>query len=97
MGMTTSSLAARPQLAHDILTYHLLPHIKLATTDVKKAFSVAATSDADYTVQVLRGKDGKVVLKDTQGNVANVVQPDVDAGFSIVHGIDRVLQSGEFF
>jgi hypothetical protein len=30
-----------------------------------------------------------------QGNVANVVKPNLDAGKAVVHGIDRVLVTGE--
>jgi uncharacterized surface protein with fasciclin (FAS1) repeats len=95
MGLTASTLADRPQLAHDVLSYHLIPYVKLQTADIKKNYAVAATADKDYTVQIMKGEQGRIVFKDIQGNMANLVQADMDAGFSVVHGIDRVLLSGE--
>jgi hypothetical protein len=35
-----------------------------------------------------------VLVRDSQGGAARVVGPDLDAGASVVHGIDRVLLSG---
>jgi hypothetical protein len=40
-------------------------------------------------------ENGKVVIKDVQGNTARVVKPDIDAGYSVIHGIDKVMLSGE--
>jgi hypothetical protein len=40
-------------------------------------------------------ENGRVVIKDVQGNTARIVKPDIDAGYSVIHGIDKVMLSGE--
>jgi hypothetical protein len=52
------------------------------------------TADGLYHVRFYL-ENGKVVIKDAQGNTARVVKPDIDAGYSVIHGIDKVMLSGK--
>jgi hypothetical protein len=52
------------------------------------------TADGVYHLRFYL-ENGKVVIKDVQGNTARVVKGDIDAGYSIIHSIDKVMLSGE--
>jgi hypothetical protein len=57
--------------------------------------SYAVSGDGNYWLRFsVDAKTGVPVVRDVQGNEARVVGADLDAGKSVVHGIDRVLLSG---
>ena len=72
-----------------------------------RAFATFAVSgDPHYLLRFTEGGGGNgtgaastaaPTVRDAQGFTAKVVGADVDAGNSVVHAIDRVLMSGEYF
>ncbi|KAI8472236.1 MAG: putative methyltransferase-domain-containing protein [Monoraphidium minutum] len=60
----------------------------------------ALSGDHNYVLRFVTvggGDSGAVAVRDAQGRRANLVEPDADAGASVVHGVDAVLLSGEYF
>ncbi|KAI8467505.1 MAG: hypothetical protein J3K34DRAFT_430239 [Monoraphidium minutum] len=110
MGLTLDGLLARPALADQIIAYHIAPLTRARASALKGgranvsaaaagAFSSYAVSgDPHYLLRFSKdAKTGGVVVTDAQGRAARVVDEDADAGRSVLHGVDRVLMSGEYF
>lgn len=77
-----------------ILTYHVIGS-KLVATDVvagikqsKGTLTATTVAGSDFSVMA---KGGNVMIKDGQGNVANVTATDIMASNGVIHVIDRVL------
>jgi uncharacterized surface protein with fasciclin (FAS1) repeats len=68
-----------------VLTYHVVPAAVMAA-DVT-AGEVTTVNGAPFTVAT----DGGVTITDGQGNVANVVQTDIEGSNGVIHVIDTVL------
>ncbi|GBF94109.1 hypothetical protein Rsub_07096 [Raphidocelis subcapitata] len=99
MAITLPELAKRTDLVDKLAAYHIAPRAKVAAAKLKgngTGFTYAVSADPHYVLRFITEKNKTTVL-DAQGNTANVLHADVDAGSSIVHGVDRVLLSGEFF
>lgn len=62
----------------------------------KAVGSYAVSGDPHYFLRFSADpKTGTPTVEDAQGNVARVVKGDLDAGASVVHGVDKVLYSGK--
>jgi len=77
-----------------ILTYHVVAG-KYMAEDVVKAikgnmgsFEVKTVNGGTITLSLV---DGKVMLKDENGNMATVVMADVPASNGVIHAIDAVV------
>lgn len=91
----SSLLEAKNQKAlSNILTYHVISG-KITATDV-----VAALNKGKGTVELeaLNGqvltvmqKDGKIWLKDTNGNYSEIIATDVNCSNGVIHVIDSVV------
>ena len=81
---------SRDQL-QQILTYHVLPR-RVMSGDLSGEMSVASVEGQNLTVTAA---DGTVTVTDAQGNTANVVSADNEAGNGVIHVIDAVLMPGE--
>jgi len=78
----------------NLLKYHVVAGEWKAEAVVK----AIADNDNAYNVTTLAGenivlsvKDGKVMIKDSKGNMATVIAADVDASNGVIHGIDKVI------
>ncbi|MDO1499972.1 fasciclin domain-containing protein [Winogradskyella maritima] len=78
----------------NILTYHVIPS-KLMASDVVAALK---KNNGKVTVKALNGqeltvmsKDGKIWLKDQNGNYSEIVATDVKASNGVIHVIDTVV------
>mgnify|MGYP005862347195 CR=1 FL=1 len=54
------------------------------------AFTFSTVAGSEITAMVV---DGKVMLKDGAGNVAEVIQTDIDASNGVVHVINAVVMA----
>lgn len=77
-----------------VLKYHVVP-ANLMTKDVVQAIQDNAGA---ITVETLAGEDltvllkqGKVMIKDSDGRMATVLKTDVKASNGVIHVIDKVL------
>lgn len=80
----------------DVLKYHVVASEVMSGDLVEQIKS----NDGSYTFSTVAGaemtamvKDGKVMLKDGAGNMAEVVKADVDASNGVVHVIDAVVMA----
>lgn len=77
-----------------VLTYHVVAG-QFNAEDVIRAIEKNGGSFTIKTVQggslVAKMKDGSVMLKDEQGNVATVIKADVPASNGVIHAIDAVV------
>lgn len=77
-----------------ILTYHVLSGNMMAK-DVVSAITagkgVVKPTTVEGTNFSVMAKMGKVMIKDGQGNVANVVSTDIAGSNGVIHVIDKVL------
>lgn len=88
------SPAGQEQLA-GILTYHVVEGETMAEGLIS---AIQSAGEGGYVLQTVNGgtltamlEGENVVLRDTAGNTATVVQTDVDASNGVVHVIDGVL------
>lgn len=77
-----------------VLTYHVVAG-EFKAADVIKAikenggmFDIPTVNGEKLTAHL---KDGKVKLKDAQGNMSTVIMTDVDASNGVIHAIDTVV------
>ncbi|MCA0933337.1 fasciclin domain-containing protein [Lutimonas saemankumensis] len=77
-----------------VLTYHVVAG-EFKAADVLKAikenggmFEIPTVNGEKLTAHL---KDGKVMLKDAQGNMSTIIMTDVDASNGIIHAIDTVV------
>ena len=90
-----SLLEAKNQKAlANILTYHVIPG-KLTATDVVSALesgngSVDLTALNGQVINVMQ-KDGKIWLKDLNGNYSEIVATDVMGSNGVIHVINTVV------
>ncbi|GBF94108.1 hypothetical protein Rsub_07095 [Raphidocelis subcapitata] len=97
LDLTLDALIQRTDLVDKLAAYHVAPRARLGTADLRSNGSYAVSGDPHYVLRFGAGADGRPTVTDAQGFVANVTAGDMDAGLSIVHGVDRVLLSGEYF
>ena len=77
-----------------VLKYHVIPgnlmakDVVKAIQDNKGAITVETLAGEELTVML---KQGKVVIKDSDGRMATVVKTDVKASNGVIHVIDKVL------
>lgn len=80
----------------NVLKYHVVASEIMSGDLVKKiksndgSFSFSTVAGAEMTAML---KDGKVMLKDGAGNMAEVVKADVDASNGVVHVINAVVMA----
>ncbi|MCB1884786.1 MAG: fasciclin domain-containing protein [Geminicoccaceae bacterium] len=77
-----------------ILTYHVVPG-RLDSADLMKKIKAGGGTATLTTVEgepltVMTGM-GKVIVRDTSGNVADVTIPDVHQSNGVIHVVDAVL------
>ncbi|WKK65648.1 fasciclin domain-containing protein [Lutimonas zeaxanthinifaciens] len=77
-----------------VLTYHVVAG-EFKAADVLKAikesggmFEISTVNGEKLTAHL---KDGKVMLKDAQGNMSTVIMTDVEASNGVIHAIDTVV------
>lgn len=70
-----------------ILTYHVVSG-KVMSKDLSDGQVVKTVQGANLTVKIM---DGKVMLEDATGAMAEVTTADVDASNGVVHVINKVL------
>ena len=77
-----------------VLTYHVVAG-EFKAADVLKAikenggmFEIPTVNGEKLTAHLI---DGKVMLKDAQGNMSTVIMTDVDASNGVIHAIDTVV------
>ena len=78
----------------NILTYHVVSG-KLMASDVVSALksgngTVELTALNSQTITAV-SKDGKIYLKDTQGNMSQIIATDVAGSNGVIHVIDSVV------
>lgn len=99
MGITLAELAARPDLADKLVAYHVVPRTR-ASSEAPAGAAFGISGDPHYLLRFKPAGGGGtkgLAVRDAQGNSAAVVAADIDAGASVVHAVDRVLLSGEYF
>ncbi|MEH6356935.1 MAG: fasciclin domain-containing protein [Marinobacter sp.] len=88
---------ANKEKLQSILTYHVVPAKASSMAAIKMVEDDGGMHPAP-TVQggplMLTTKDGKLMIEDSQGNVATVIQADVMQSNGVVHVIDTVLIPG---
>lgn len=82
----------------NILKYHVIEGefkakaVLKAIADNNNAYTITTLGNQNIT---LSEKDGKVMIKDANGNMSTVVMADVDASNGVIHAIDTVLMPKE--
>jgi len=98
MGLSLAELTNRTDLLDKLVAYHIVPRARASAARLagkSKEGSYAVSGDPHYLLRFSADpKSGAVSVRDSQGNAARVLAADVDAGRSVVHGVDRVLMSG---
>ncbi len=78
----------------NLLKYHVVAG-KWNAADVlakiKESNNKYEVTTLDNQVLTLSEKDGKVMIKDVNGNTSTVVDANMDASNGVIHGIDKVL------
>jgi uncharacterized surface protein with fasciclin (FAS1) repeats len=78
----------------NILTYHVVSG-KLTATDVvaalEKGNGMVELNALNGQVLTVMQKDGKILLKDTNGNYSEIVATDVMGSNGVIHVIDTVV------
>eukprot|EP00775_Hariotina_reticulata_P011832 gene11832-11976_t len=102
MNLTMAEMQSRPFLSAAIVGYHIIPRVKATASDVMGATQAspiyAATASPNAALKFYMDKNNKtVVVEDAQGHTARVIRPNINAGRSIIHVIDRVMLSGDVF
>ncbi|MGK0378158.1 fasciclin domain-containing protein [Patiriisocius sp. Uisw_017] len=78
----------------NLLKYHVVSGefkaeaVMKAIADNKNAYNVTTLAGENITLSV---NDGKVMIKDANGNMSTVVIADVDASNGVIHAIDTVI------
>lgn len=91
----SSLLEAKNQKAlSNILTYHVISG-KITATDVvaalKKGKGTVELEALNGQVLTVMQKDGKIWLKDTNGNYSEIIATDVNCSNGVIHVIDSVV------
>ncbi|KAF8067370.1 hypothetical protein HT031_002418 [Scenedesmus sp. PABB004] len=107
MGLTMDDMRERPGLAAAVAANHVIPRVRATSNRVRAARPppskadpiVGVTAEGHYVLKFYMdpAKPGGVLIEDSQGNVGHVTRADMDAGASVVHGIDRVMLGGDVF
>ena len=78
----------------NILTYHVVPS-KLMASDVvaalKKGKGMVEVKALNGQTLTVKSKDGKIWLKDQNGNYSEIVATDVKGSNGVIHVIDSVV------
>ena len=78
----------------NILTYHVVSG-KLMASDVanalKKGYGRTKLTSLNGQTFVARSKDGKIFLKDQNGNMSEIIATDVVGTNGVIHVIDTVI------
>lgn len=80
-------LPENKQQLSGILTYHVVPS-EVMSSDLRDGQVVKTVQGNDLTVKIM---DGKVMIQDATGAMAEVITADVDASNGVVHVINKVL------
>jgi len=82
------------QQLQTVLTYHVVPG-KVMATDLAEAirqnggsYTIDTVVEEDLTATI---EEGMVVLTDTAGNTARVIDTDIEASNGVIHVIDTVV------
>ncbi|SRX55469.1 fasciclin domain-containing protein [Aequorivita sp. CIP111184] len=78
----------------NILTYHVIPGNLMAADVVaalKKGKGKVELKALNGQMIIVMEKDGKIWLKDTNGNYSEIVATDVKASNGVIHVIDTVV------
>jgi hypothetical protein len=111
MGLSRADLASRHELLDKLVAYHVLPNARADAKALRAAAGAAGaygvSGDPHYLLRFTApaagagakgaAAAGGLAVRDARGNAAAVVSPDLDAGRSVVHAVDAVLHSGEYF
>ena len=93
-GLLDTALADPDGLLTDVLLYHVIPG------DLKSGAIIAAANrnGSSLEVETVGGetltvmvRNGKIKIEDKDGNVFNVVKPNINASNGTIHVIDGVL------
>lgn len=93
-GVLDAALADPQGLLTNVLLYHVIPgdltsgEIIAAANRNGSTLEVETVGGETLTVMV---RNGKIRLKDKDGNVFNVVKPNINASNGVIHVIDGVL------
>ena len=80
----------KPEMKNDlskVLTYHVVPG-KITSADLKDGQVVTTVQGDKFTLMM---KDGKWMIKDAKGGMANITIADVISSNGATHVIDAVL------
>ncbi len=72
----------------EILQYHLIPDKNIVLNQINENQALTSLNNGKITIQTERSK---YLLKDSQGRVAGITYPDIQAINGIIHQIDLVL------
>tara|TARA_Y100000768_G_scaffold326719_1_gene264142 strand:- start:58 stop:558 length:501 start_codon:yes stop_codon:yes gene_type:complete len=78
----------------NILTYHVVSGKLMAsdvTTALKKGYGRTKLTALNGQTFVARSKDGKIFLKDQNGNMSQIIATDVVGSNGVIHVIDSVI------
>ena len=82
------------EMLKSVLTYHVVAGkfdaaaVMTAIEENNNAFVIKTVQGETLTAMM---KDGKVMLKDANGNTSTVVMTDVEASNGLIHAIDTVV------
>ena len=82
------------EMLKSVLTYHVVAGkfdaaaVMTAIEENNNAFVIKTVQGETLTAMM---KDGKVMLKDANGNTSTVVMTDVEATNGLIHAIDTVV------
>ncbi|KAF6254009.1 hypothetical protein COO60DRAFT_360168 [Scenedesmus sp. NREL 46B-D3] len=97
MGLSGKEFMSRKQLVDIMVSYHFIPGYQAkAIEDVPGNPTLAVTADFNYVLRFYKG-NGRVWVKDVQGNDVTIKRQPIQFGQLSVVPIDRVLMSGGYF
>jgi uncharacterized surface protein with fasciclin (FAS1) repeats len=88
LGVSREQAFADPQLLRAILGYHVLP-ARVLEAEVPPG--VPVTTTMGQSLAAGPALDGRLVVEDQQGRIANIVETDILATNGVIHVIDTVL------
>jgi uncharacterized surface protein with fasciclin (FAS1) repeats len=71
-----------------VLTYHVIAGANVLSSNLADGMKVTALSGDNFTINI--GGDN-VTITDANGNMANIIAVDVQAGNGVIHVLDKVI------
>jgi uncharacterized surface protein with fasciclin (FAS1) repeats len=71
-----------------VLTYHVIAGANVLSSNLADGMKVTALSGDNFTINI--GGDN-VTITDANGNIANIIAVDVQAGNGVIHVLDKVI------